>query len=177
MELVEAKITVEGIDALLSELDAIGEEYGVAVQAFDARCVVDRQHLQRATELADRAFEREDAIARDRNVEILLYAAGTRQIDRALRFGLEEGTQPAVVVIHAPGETDEVGTAETETSESQAAAAVRSIDAVAPGSTLGEYDPKLVREWFDIGDDELAATDAGVAALVHERVVLLTVEK
>jgi KEOPS complex subunit Cgi121 len=182
MEVVEAEITVEGIDSLLADLDAIGAEYGVAVQALDARYIVDREHLRRAVELADRAFERGDAIARDRNVEIMLYAAGTRQIDRALTFGLAEGTHPAVVVIHAPDSVDEPaaaedGAADTAIVEARAAEAVRALDAVAPASTLGEYDPELVREWFGIDDAELDATDAGLAALVRERVALLTVEK
>lgn len=172
MEVVEAEITVEGIDLLLADLNAVAEEYGVDVQALDARYVVDRQHLQRAAELADRAFDRDDAIARDRSVEIMLYAAGTRQIDRALAFGLDAGTNPAVVVIHAPD-----GGGRTDAREASAAEAVRQLDAVDPASTLGEYDPDLVREWFDVGDAELEATDAGLSALVHERVALLTVEK
>ena len=172
MEVVEGNITVEGIEWLLADLDTIGEAHGVAVQAIDARYVVDREHLERAAELADRAFERGDAIARERSVEILLDAAGTRQIDRALTLGLEAGTHPAVVVVHAPdGDGGETG------DEAAAAAAVRDLDAVEPGSTLGAYDEDLVREWFEVGDAELAATDAGLAALVRERVALLTVEK
>lgn len=172
MEVVEGEITVEGIEDFLADLDAIGEEYGVAVQALDARYVVDREHLRRAVELADRAFERGDAIARERSVEILLYAAGTRQIDRALTLGLDEGTHPAVVVVHAPDSDGDGGG-----DEAAAAAAVRDLAAVEPGPTLGEYDEERVREWFEVGDAELAATDAGLAALVRERVALLTVEK
>jgi len=168
MEVVEGNITVEGIEGFVDELAAIGDQYGVAVQALDARYVLDREHLRRAVELADRAFERGEAIARERGVEILLYAAGTRQIDRALTLGLEEGTHPAVVVVHAPEESGD---------EAAAADAVRALDGVESASTLGSYDPERVREWFDVDEAELAATDAGLAELVGERVALLTVEK
>ena len=72
MQVVEGTATVADVDEFVERLGAIGDEYGVAVQAFDARYVVDRAHLERAVELADRAFERGEGIARDRAVEILL---------------------------------------------------------------------------------------------------------
>ncbi|MUV90635.1 KEOPS complex component [Halapricum sp. CBA1109] len=165
MEVVECHITVEGIEDFVADLGAIGEEYGVAVQAIDARYVVDETHLRRAVELADRAFDRGEAIARERSVEILLFAAGTRQIDRALELGVEAGEHPAVVVVAGEGD------------EAAAAAAVRALDSVSPAATLGDYDGARVRSWFDVGEAELAATDAGLAELVHERVALLTVER
>lgn len=168
MEVVEGIVSVEGIDLFVSALGVIGDEHGVAVQALDARYVLDRQHLRRAVELADRAFERGEAIARERSVEILLYAAGTRQIDQALELGVSEGRGPAVVVVHDPtSDGDEVGAAE----------AVRRLDTVESAETLGDYDRDLVTAWFDVGSAELAATDATLSELVRERVALLTVEK
>lgn len=169
MEVVEAEVTLEGVDGFLEDLARIGGEHGVAVQALDADYVVGRQHIRRAVDLADRAFERGEAIARDRGVEILLYAAATRQIDRALELGVETGRQPAVIVIAGEGTATDA--------ERTAAAAVRDLDAVEPASTLAEYDEQRVREWFDVGEAELAATDAPLSALVGERVALLTVEK
>lgn len=165
MQVVEGDITVEGIDEFVATLGDIGEDHGVAVQALDARYIVDRAHLERACELADRAFERGAAIARERAVEILLYAAGTRQINRALELGVGTGSQPAVVVVHGEGD------------ETAAAEAVRSLSAVESGETLGDYDTELVTDWFGIGDAERAATDAPLSALVRERVTLLVVEK
>lgn len=168
MEVVEGDVSVEGIDGFVAALGEIGDRYGVAIQALDARYVLDRAHLRRAVELADRAFERDEAIARERGVEILLYAAGTRQIDRALELGVSEGRGPAVIVVHDPtGEGD----------EASAAAAVRDLEAVEPADTLGAYDRERVLSWFDVGEAELAATDASLSELVRERVALLTVEK
>ena len=168
MELVEGVVEVGGerfpeVGAFVDALDAVGAEHGVTVQAFDARYVVSRRHLGRAVELADRERRRGDGIARDRGVEILLYAAGRRQIDRSLRMGVDEGVTPAVVLVDGDGD------------EPSAADAVRAL--CSPAETLGAYEETRVREFFDVGDAELAATDAGLEALVEERVALLVVER
>ncbi|WP_459194325.1 KEOPS complex subunit Cgi121 [Halosimplex sp. J119] len=177
MELVEAVATVADLDGFVARLGEIGDEHGVTVQAFDAQYVVDRAHLERAVELADRAIDRGENVARDRAVEILLYAAGTRQIDRALELGVSEGECPAVVLVDAP---DAEAAEATAGRERRAAEAVRAIDGSAtlePAATLGEYDPERVREFFAVGDAELDAVDGTLADVVRERVALLDVEK
>jgi KEOPS complex subunit Cgi121 len=163
MELVTGRATVADLDAFVADLQAVGREHGATVQAFDARYVVDRTHLERALELADRAIDREEAIAEDRAMEVLCYAAGTRQIERALEIGLDPGETPAVVLVDGGDEA--------------AAADAVEADLDAAGDPLGAYDRALVREFYDVGDAELAATDAGLPALVRERVALLVVEK
>ena len=166
MAVVEGVAEIEDVDAFVARLGEIGAAHDCAVTAFDARYVVGRAHLDRAVELADRARERGEAIADDHGIEILLYAAGRRQIQRALEMGVSAGECPVVVVVH-----DREGAGD----ERAAAAAVRT--ALDPAETLGDYDEARVREFFDVGDAELAATDAGLPALVRERVALLPVEK
>ncbi len=163
MKVVEGKATVEDVDAFVAELGAIGDEHDAAVQAFDARLVADRAHLAAAVSRADRAFERGENVARDRAVEILLYAAGRRQINRALAMGVETGETPVAVVVHGG---DETGAAE----------AVE--DLLDPEPTLGEArDEDAIHEFFEIGEAERGATDACLSMLVRERVALLDVEK
>jgi len=72
----------DDLDAFLSALDEIAAETGAVVQAFDADFVVSAAHLREATRLAARAIARDDAVARDPGVEILLYA---RPGDRSTR--------------------------------------------------------------------------------------------
>jgi len=163
MEVVEGRATVEDVDAFVARLGEVGAEYGCAVQAFDAGYVVDRAHLERAVESADRARERGEAIADDHAVEILLYAAGRRQINRALEMGVSAGEGPVVAVVHGDG--DEAGAADAV------------MELLSPAETLGDYDEDRVRAFFDVGDRETAATDAGLPALVCERVALLAVER
>jgi len=164
--LVEGVATIDDLDTFLDRLDEIGSQHDVACQAFDARMVVDRAHLERAVELANRAFDRGKNVARDRGVEILLYAAGRRQIDQALAMGVDEGEGPVVVVIDGPAGGGEDG----------AAAAVRDLlDVETP--TIGEYDRERVMDFFEVTDAELGATDGDLADLVRERVALLTVNR
>jgi len=167
MRVVEGIAEVDDLDDFLADLGRTGTEYGCTIQAFDARYVVDRTHLRRALELADRAMARGENVARDRSVEVLLYAAGRRQIDESLTMGVSEGETPVVVLVAAGSED--------ATDETAAAAAVE--DLLTPADTLGAYDEERVRAFFDVGDAELAATDASLADLVHERVALLDVSK
>lgn len=169
MRLVEGIVDVDDVDALVAALDAVAAESGATVQAFDGRYVVSRRHLERAVELADRAIDRGEAIARDRGVEILLYAAGRRQITDALELGVSAGSNRVVVLVDTDDDAAEV--------ESDIADAVRSrvVDTVEP--TLGEYDAERVREYFDIGEQELDVVGGDLEALVLERVALLVVEQ
>jgi KEOPS complex subunit Cgi121 len=166
---VDGVATVDDLDAFLAELDAVADDHGVTVQAFDARYVVGRRHLERAVELADRAFDRGENVARERSVEMLLYAAGRRQIDDALTMGVSEGETPvAVAVTAADGDDDR---------EAAAAAALRDRLGLAPAETPDPTDPDRVREFFDVTAAELAAVDGDLSDLVEERVALLDVEK
>ena len=154
--------TVEDVDAFVAAVGAVADETGATVQVFDARYVVSETHLRRAVELADRAIERGENVARDRAVEILLYAAGRRQIDDALAMGVSAGETPVVAVVDGGDESE---------------AAARLRDLFAPRQTLGRYDEERVREFFDVTDAELATVDGDIERLVCERVALLNVEK
>lgn len=167
MRLIEGIADIGGdhfpdVDAFLGAMDDVSATHDTTVQAFDARYVASRRHLERAVELADRERGRGAAIARDRGVEIALYAAGRRQIDRALEMGVSPGETPTVVLVSG-GDED------------AAAAAIDGLLVSSP--TLGAYDETLLREFYDIGETELGATDAGIEALVAERVALLVVER
>ena len=151
------------VESFVSTLEAVSETHDVTVQAFDARYVVSRRHLERAVAVADRERERGGGIVRERAVEILLYAAGRRQITDALEMGVGDGTTPVVVLVDGAGD------------ETAAAAAVEEL--VGPAETLGKYDESLVCAFFGIGRREREATDAGLEALVLERVALLVVER
>jgi KEOPS complex subunit Cgi121 len=163
MRLAEGTAEIADVTGFVDDLAAIGAEHGAALQAFDARYVAGPEHLRVAVERANRAIERDDAIADDRAVEILCYAAARRQINRAIEIGVSEGEGPVVVVVDGG---DEAG----------AASAVREV--IDPGPVLASAsDSTLIREFFGITDAEVAATDAALEDLVIDRVSLLVVEK
>lgn len=163
MRLVEGRASVDDVGAFVDELAAIGDEHGAVVQAFDARYVAGRDHLEAAVRSATRAREHDDAIADDPAVELLLYAAGRRQIDRALAIGVEAGEGPVVVVVDGGDEP----------------AAAEAVEALLePAETLGTArDEAAIRGFYDVPDGELEATGASLEDLVIERVALLAVEK
>jgi KEOPS complex subunit Cgi121 len=184
MELVEGAGTVGDVDRLIERFGEIGTEHGCVITAFDGRYLLGREHVERATRLAARAFERGENVADTRSIEVLLYAAGRRQIDRALEVGVSAGEGPIVVVVDREDggrseRNERTNGPRTDDREQEAATAVeRALDPdFEPTDVLGAYDEDLVRAFFAIGEEELAATDAGLAELVGERVVLLDVEK
>jgi KEOPS complex subunit Cgi121 len=167
MRLLDGSLTVDDLDELLATLDEVAEATTTTVQAFDADYVVSKAHLQRAVERADRAIARDENVARDRAVEILCYAAGRRQINRALEMGVSEGRNRVVVLVDSP-----TGDA---SAEREAVEMLR--EHVEAGDVLGEYDEATVREFFDVSDAELDAVEGSLADVVLERVALLDVEK
>lgn len=163
MRLIEGTADVADVTAFVDDLSAIATDHDAAVQAFDARYVAGPEHLRVAVERANRAVERDDAIADDRAVEILCYGAARRQINRALEMGVSEGEGPVAVVVDGG---DEDGAAE---------AVCGLID---PDSVLeSARDPDRIRDFFGITDAETAASDASLEELVIDRVSLLVVEK
>ncbi|ELY46357.1 KEOPS complex subunit Cgi121 [Natronorubrum sulfidifaciens] len=168
MELLECVLEIDDIDVFVAQLGEIGERHDVTVQAFDSRYVAGPNHLERAVSLADRAIARGENVARDRAVEILLYAAGRRQIDRALEMGVDKGRHRAVILVAGEDSDDETAALET----------LVELDAVVRTEpTLESRDEATLCSFFEITDAEREATDASLAALVRERVALLEVEK
>ncbi|WP_122088516.1 KEOPS complex subunit Cgi121 [Halalkalicoccus subterraneus] len=164
MRVLTGAAEIADLDTFVAELGSVGDEHGCAVQAFDARYVAGPEQLERAVTLANRAIERDEAIARDRSVEILLYAAGRRQINRAFEIGVSEDEREVVIV--ADGE-DEGGAIE---------ALPELVEPVSwkPGDRADEG---RISEFYGITDAERAATDASLEELVCERVALLVVER
>ena len=175
MRIAEGRAEIDDVGAFLDRLDGIAAEHDCTVQAFDADLIAGRGHLEAAVAHARRSFERGENVARDRGVEIMLYAAGRRQIDRALELGVREGENRLVVVVDDAGESEAGG--ESAEREDDAAAAVG--DLLTPADTLGveHVDEERLVDFFGITAAERRATDADLPDLVRERVALLDVEK
>ena len=171
--LVEGRVGIEDLDAFLSDIKAIGAETGAVVQAVDAYRIVDGDHLRLATRLAARAVARGEAVARDPAVEVLLYAAGRRQIDQALALGVEAGEKRVGFVVADFG--DVPGAAQPSASLEAAVEAVEQL--CEPAQVLGTFDEAAVQSYYEITDRELKAVAGDLSALVRERVALLDVEK
>lgn len=164
------------VDAFVTDLAGIGERNGCAIQPFDARLIVDAAHLESAVAHANRAVARGEAVADDRAIEILCYAAGRRQINQAMRLGVDEGVTPVVVVVD-DGRCGVPTGATVGEGGDESAASTAVEERLVVERTLDRLDEAAVRSYFDIGDAELAAADGDLGLLVRERVALLDVEK
>jgi len=162
MKTVDGRSEIEDLDQFLNEIGEISDETGSTIQFFDADYVAGEQHLRRAAELAGRAVERGTAIAREPAVELLLYAAGRRQINRALEMGVDEGSLAVVGVVDGGDE----------------AAAVAAVEGLLASTELVEWgDRDTLKTFFDIGKKELVVVDGDIESIVLERVALLAVEQ
>lgn len=92
--------TVQNIDSFVQQLLAFSKQEQLVIQAFDARLIYGKNHLIAATTHAKRAFQQGTNATNSLALEILLYAAGERQIQKAIKkIGIKKGKQPIVFLI------------------------------------------------------------------------------
>ncbi len=144
----------------LSALRALGAQHNCVIQALDADLVVSERHLVFATRKALNAFGCGRNIAKDLGVEILRYASGERQIERALAIGVSESTERVALVMTT------TGGGWPDASELSAL--------VAPDGLGCSFKSAAVRETFNISSEEIEAVgEARIPDLVLERVALV----
>jgi hypothetical protein len=103
MQLIRGRRTVDAVDATLGAMAAIADRTGALVQLVDARYVVDREQVALAVELATAAIAADRQIAEEPQIELLVYLAGTRQIDRALQLSLDPAVETYLAVVSGGG--------------------------------------------------------------------------
>ncbi len=178
-KLLAGAATIDDLDAFLESIEQIATRTETVIQAVNAQYVTSEEHLRRAVELAERAIDRNEAIARDPAVEILLYAAGRRQISDALEMGVGEGVDPqSIVFIVVERRKSESSSGPETTDDSGVDAAIDALESLyEPADVIGSYDAALVDRFFSIEDSELDLVDGDRDAIVRERVALLDVSK
>lgn len=102
---VGARGSIGPVRPFIERLREAAGELGLEAQAFDADLVFGEEHLLAAWEHAERAFARGTNVASDRMVEVLLFAAGERQIGTALeKLGLKEGQDRVALLVVGEGD-------------------------------------------------------------------------
>ena len=97
---IGAKGTIQDVEVFLQQLLAFSTEENLVIQALDAAVVYGKDHLISATQHAQRAFEQHTNSTNTLALEILLYAAGERQIQKAIKkMGVKKGKQTIAFVI------------------------------------------------------------------------------
>ncbi len=92
--------TISDVDDFLADLSVFSKKENQIIQAFDAEVVFGSDHLISATKHAQRAFKQGTNATNSLPLEILLYAAGERQIQKAIKkIGVKRGKQKIAFVL------------------------------------------------------------------------------
>ena len=89
---VGARGTIKDVDDFLQKVNSFSQDNNVVIQAFNADVIYGRNHLISAVDHAVRAIERKTNTTNSLAMEILLYAAGERQLKLAIpKMGVKKG--------------------------------------------------------------------------------------
>ncbi len=98
----QVRLTVHELEEFLQKIHGISSRTGIHVIFFNAQHMAGRAHAESALCHAFRSFDQETMISSRVEMEALLYAAGSRQIVQAMKFGLHPGENAAYLCI-CPG--------------------------------------------------------------------------
>ncbi|MCK4937305.1 MAG: hypothetical protein KAR85_01730 [Methanosarcinales archaeon] len=168
IQIISGTINITDLPEFLKKLTDIGKGHNITVQAVNSDLITGSRHLIFAVEKAIRSFGSCRNIANNLGMEIMLYAAGTRQIERALGLGVRVGENRVAMVLVGENGTDEPVVLVSEL-----------LDTVDP--TVLDYSVAKrgdILDYFSITHDELDAVDEGnIPELVLERVALVDIIK
>jgi len=181
-KIIAGKVSISNVDDFLAVLKTITHKYDVTIQAMNAELIAGDEHIISAVKKAIRAVDRKRNIASDLGLEILLYAAGRRQIERALAIGVSESNlgenakRVAIVIVDASarGEKDLDMVAEEVKRE------IGMMEEPVQELELEHNEDKKekLKQFFEISEDELKAVgESKLKQLVLERVAMLDVLK
>lgn len=173
-KIVAGNVSISNVDGFLSALRNLAHKYAVTIQALDAELIAGEEHIMSAVEKALRAVTRQKSITSDLGLEILLYAAGKRQIERALAMGVSEDGKKVAIVI--------VATSEGRDLECVAEEVKRQIELhevpIEELEIYSENKKEKLKNFFGITEAEIKAVgEKKLNMLVLERVALLDVLK
>ena len=161
IQIREGKVSIDNVEEFLQKLKKVGMENNLTLQALDADKIAGKEHIMFAVEKAINSFKTGTNIANDLSKEIMLYTAGTRQINKAVKLGIHKGENNIVLV--AVGEAQLSG-----------------FDEIRLASVLayrGSKKEALIKI-FGITNEELEAVgEKKLPELVLERVALVDVIK
>jgi len=162
IQILEGTVFIENKELFLKKIKEISTGKNLVIQAFDADKLAGKVHLTFAIEKALETFKKGTNIANDLAKEIMLYAAGTRQINRAVKIGVHDGWNNIAIV--AIGDMIDLS----------------AFDEITSHNVLQYSGSKksALMEIFNITEEEIIAAGADkIPELVLERVALVDVMK
>jgi KEOPS complex subunit Cgi121 len=160
----QASLHVDDEGRFLAGIRQVSMDYASVIVLLNADNIAGRAHVESAIRHAFRACKEKTCISNSLEMEVLLYAAGSRQCSVATRFGIQQGWNQVYVCICPPD--------------------TRVWDLLCPQLTEVQEDWELIdaekagrlMQLFSITPEELRVAGAGgIRDLVLERVALLEV--
>lgn len=167
--IVSGRLFIDDLSAFLQILNNFSAKHDVKIQGFDARKIIDNDHLLFSIHRSRQSFSNNANEAKDIGLEVLRFSSGQRKIDKSFSMGLIQGENSSIFVFFG------------ETAESlQNAEKLFKTEfglSCAPELSLDEKKPFLIKQ-FEITDAELeAAGENRLKDLVMERVALVDVTR
>lgn len=162
IQILDGTVFIDDTEKFLQKIKEISKEQNIVIQALDADKLAGEKHLSFAVEKATNSFKKGTNIANDLSKEIMLYAAGTRQINKAMRLGVHNGKNNITLV--AVGEAPDLS----------------AFNEIIPKNVLryDESKKNALMDIFNITKEELEAVgEDKLPELVLERVALVDVIK
>lgn len=165
--IIPVRVFIQDRAEFLETIRKTGETYGVTIVCLNRNMIAGFEHVKTALVHAIRAWKEDRMIARSLEIEVLLYAAGTRQTGQIGPFGPEKGNNDCYLCIIPP--------------KPEAAASLLAwMDEVRDEDwnvMSGEKTGGLI-EFFGITPEELEVTGPDrVTDLIRERCALLAVNR
>lgn len=165
-EITQVRFTVTDRNGFLDRIREIADRHAVSVICLNENVMAGKTHVETALRGALRAIQKGEQISRSVEMEVLLYAAGTRQTSLVGPFGIQDGENRGYLCIvprckEAAADLLNLMTADTS-----------DWDEISPEKK------RVLMELFNITPAELAITgDSRIAELVCERSALLAVNR
>jgi len=105
--IISGPVKITDNNIFIKQLSDIARHYNITVQALNADLLSGVRHIQFAVEKAIRSFESGKNTANNLGMEIMLYASGSRQIEKALDLGVKNGENRVAIVLVGENVTDE----------------------------------------------------------------------
>ncbi len=179
---ITGKVRISDVDDFLAVLKAIAHRYSVTIQAMDAELIAGEAHIKSAVQKALRAIRQGNSITSDLSMEVLLYAAGRRQIERALAMGVSAGDNKkiVVVIIDVDNKHKDLDAIAREIKQriGLEEQPIEDLELESETETNTEEKRNKLMRFFNITDAEIEAVgERKLKMLVLERVALLEVYK
>jgi KEOPS complex subunit Cgi121 len=107
IEIISGIVKITDNNIFIKQLSDIAGRYKITIQALNADLLSGVRHIQFAVDKAIRSFESGKNIANNLGMEIMLYASGGRQIEKALDLGVKRGENRLAIVLVAENVSDE----------------------------------------------------------------------